>query len=287
MAAALFFLRRRLWFAFALAVAAFALAGAFAIEAQSSTVSGKSFARDEPLTVVAHVIAEGNLEPEGGGAVRQSVDIETESAESTAPSLLTPVRMRLNIYSKDAGAREDSAEDLAQGRSGMARDMPMFRYGQRIRFAAVLISPRNSRNPGAFDYVSYLQEQGITATASVKFRDVDLLDGFSGSMLGFWRTRVHRSIVDRIRRLWPEPTAGLIAAMAIGERSFVERSDRVDFQRSGTYHALVVAGLHIGILAGFLLWLLRSLGMGDIIAGGCAMVLIFAYAAVTGESAQL
>ena len=75
--------------------------------------------------------------------------------------------------------------------------------------------------------------------------------------------------------------------MAIGERSFVEPTERVDFQRSGTYHMLVVAGLHIGILAGSVLWILRLLGLPDAFASAWAMILIFGYAALTGEGAPV
>jgi competence protein ComEC len=50
---------------------------------------------------------------------------------------------------------------------------------------------------------------------------------------------------------------------------------------------LVVAGLHIGILAGSVLWILRLLSLPDIVASACAMVLIFAYAVLTGEGAPI
>jgi competence protein ComEC len=76
-------------------------------------------------------------------------------------------------------------------------------------------------------------------------------------------------------------------AMAIGERSFVEPTDRIDFQRAGTYHMLVVAGLHVGVLAGFALWILRLLGFGDFAASVCAMALIFIYAVLTAEGAPV
>jgi competence protein ComEC len=152
--------------------------------------------------------------------------------------------------------------------------MPLLRYGERIRFSATLSSPRNFHNPGAFDYVGYLREQGIAMTASAKYSGIEILPGFSGSRFGLWRAGARRSIVDRIHRLWPEHISGLIEAMAIGERSFVEPTQRVEFQRAGTYHMLVVAGLHIGILAASVLWILRLLRLSDVVASLCAMALI-------------
>src|SRR5439155_19825702 len=66
-----------------------------------------------------------------------------------------------------------------------------------------------------------------------------------------------------------------------GEETFIERPTRVDFQRSGTYHVLVVSGMNVSILALFTMWALRRLGLGQVVASACAIVLIMGYAAVT------
>lgn len=39
---------------------------------------------------------------------------------------------------------------------------------------------------------------------------------------------------------------GVLRAMLLGDRSFVERSESTDFQKTGVFHVLVVAGLHVG-----------------------------------------
>jgi len=140
--------------------------------------------------------------------------------------------------------------------------MSLLQYGQRIKFPASLIAPRNFRNPGAFDYVGYLCNKGISAAASTKYNSLEVLPGFSGSRIEQWRARIHRSIIARIHMLWPEQAAGLMDAIVIGEDTFIERSTRVDFQRSGTYHVLVVSGMNVSILALFTLWFLRRIGSG-------------------------
>ena len=52
--------------------------------------------------------------------------------------------------------------------------------------------------------------------------------------------------------------------MVIGEEAFIDRDTRVDFQRSGTYHVLVVSGMNVSILAFVVFWTLRRLRLGDI-----------------------
>jgi predicted membrane metal-binding protein len=66
--------------------------------------------------------------------------------------------------------------------------------------------------------------------------------------------RAFTAAVNRIHWLWPEHIAGLLDAIVIGEESFIERPTRVNFQRSGTYHVLVVSGMNVSILAMFTLW---------------------------------
>ena len=121
-----------------------------------------------------------------------------------------------------------------------------------------------------------------SALGSVKQKDIHVLDGFAGSRFELWRTRTHHSIVERVRQLWPESQAGLMEAVVIGEEEFISRPTRVDFQRSGTYHVLVVSGMNVTILALSGFWLLRKLRVGEIAASLLTAGLTISYAALTG-----
>src|SRR5947208_16871215 len=96
-----------------------------------------------------------------------------------------------------------------------------------------------------------------------------------------WRAIVHRSVIRKIHALWPERVAGLMDAIVIGEETFVERPTRADFQRSGTYHVLVVSGMNVSILALVTFWFLRWMRIGDLIAGTITVLLMVAYAFLT------
>jgi len=93
--------------------------------------------------------------------------------------------------------------------------------------------------------------------------------------------RVHRSVIGKVHALWPQHVAGLMDAIVIGEESFIDRPERVDFQRSGTYHVLVVSGMNVSILAIVTLWVLRRTGLGEVAASASAIVLILAHAVLT------
>ena len=52
----------------------------------------------------------------------------------------------------------------------------------------------------------------------------------------------------------------LLHALLLGDRSGLSEDIKSDFERSGTYHALVVSGLHVGVAAGLIFGLLRLVG---------------------------
>lgn len=276
-ASAIYLVKKRILFSGALVFAALFFAGALSIQLRSSSASEPSlWLGDGEALVTAHVISEGDIQSEGGGSFRQRIDIETEKIESDGQTKVIAEGIRLSIYETYRGNSL-----ILQSR------MRLFSYGQRIQFPATLVAPRNYRNPGAFDYAGYLHDNGIAATASTKYPSIEVLPGVDGSLVERWRSRLHRSIIGKIHALWPEHVAGLMDAIVIGEETFIERPTRVDFQRSGTYHVLVVSGMNVSILAMFTLWSLRRLGLGEIAASCCAIVLILTYAILTKEGSPV
>ena len=79
----------------------------------------------------------------------------------------------------------------------------------------------------------------------------------------------------------------LIDAMVIGEEAFIDRDTRVDFQRSGTYHVLVVSGMNVTILAFVVFWTLRRLRLSDIPATLLTIVFCVGYAFLTDVGAPV
>src|SRR4029077_12712694 len=160
-------------------------------------------------------------------------------------------------------------------------------YGDRIRFLVKLKPPRNFRNPGAFDYEGYLADRGIAALGSAKIENVELLPGFAGSRIERMRNRMHASVIAKVHELWPAREAALIDAMIIGEEAFIDRDTRADFQRSGTYHILVVSGMNVSILAFVVFWTLRRLGTGDVSATLLTVASCAGYAFITEVGAPV
>ena len=228
---------------------------------------------------------EGYARAEGPRSIRESIDVETEEIASAGERWPVRAGVRLSIYEK--------VEDRASGRLGdrvilddpmtRAPDPPIpFAYGTRLRIRAKLHPARNYRNPGAFDYEGYLRDNGISVLGSAEAAEIERLPGFSGSRMELWRTRVHASIIAKIHELWPAEQASLMDAMVLGEESFLRNATRTEYQRSGTYHVLVVSGMNLSILAVAIFWALRQVRVDPAVAAVVTVVVSFAYAFVVG-----
>jgi competence protein ComEC len=273
LAAGLYFVRRRKHLGASLALGAFFLAGALHIQLRNPVTLDTSlqpFAYDQPVEITAHIIRQGKLRESSPNEIRQSLDVETEQIV-TENGTRIPIHsgVRLGIY------------------SGQASQMRLFRYGERLHLQIKLKLPRNFRNPGAFDYQGYLAANGIAALGSAKVEDVQLIPGFVGNRIELARTRVHSSIIAKVHALWPPRQAALIDAMVIGEEAFVDRDTRADFQRSGTYHILVVSGMNVTILAFVAFWTLRRLRLADTPATLLTILFCVAYAFLTEVGAPV
>lgn len=248
------------------------------------------FPAESDTVVVAHVIAEGEVVPTSNGGLRQRLDVVAEDVNADAVNGEVTAGLRLNLFlPKKPGNRSDLSEGeiIGAGATDLAATFPQLHYGDRLRFSAKLRLPRNYHNPGAFDQISYLASKGIVASAAVRADRIERLPGFTGSRVELLRTRAHRGILTMIHRLWPPEQAALIDAMVIGDDAFIDGDTRTDFQRSGTYHILVVSGMNVGILAFVSFWLLRKLKTGDFAASVLTMVMAILYAILTDIGAPV
>src|ERR1700675_4761472 len=71
-------------------------------------------------------------------------------------------------------------------------------------------------------------------------------------------------------------------AIVLGEESFLRNATRTEYQRSGTYHVLVVSGMNLSIMAVAIFWTLRQFRVDPALAAIATVVVSFAYAFVVG-----
>ncbi|MFA0792513.1 DNA internalization-related competence protein ComEC/Rec2 [Microbulbifer echini] len=120
--------------------------------------------------------------------------------------------------------------------------------------------PRGSVNPHTFDYEGWLLQRRVYATGYVRTRDLKPQWLRQGSGLSFVRDHL-RGVIQSL----PIDHHALVAALLLGDRSGLSNTDREMLRQTGTAHLLAISGLHVGMVAGFFLFvgqlLARFLGV--------------------------
>lgn len=165
---------------------------------------------------------------------------------------------------------------------------PDLHYGQSVELEARVRPIRNFQNPGAFDYQAYSARSDIYWTAAMASgSNVKMLPGRCGSrfLAGIFILRT--AGLNRIDQLFAgNPYAtGMMEATLIGESSKLDRVWTEEFRRTGTYHMLVIDGLHVTVLAAFLLFLLRIGFVPELAALALTGAGAWLYALVSGCNA--
>jgi competence protein ComEC len=164
-------------------------------------------------------------------------------------------------------------------------ELPDLHAGDEIAALTQAKRPPVFRDDGAFDRRAYLASQNIDLVATL--RAAELVDRVStgqpsaATLLARARRRL-RDEIDTLFSAKPE-AVGVLRAMLLGDRSFVDRDEATDFQKTGVFHVLVVAGLHVGALAVFLFWVGRKLRLSPLWTIVFTLTLLAAYVAVVEQ----
>ena len=167
--------------------------------------------------------------------------------------------------------------------------LPEVHAGDEVSVMAQARLPLVFRDAGAFDRRGYLAQQNIHLLATL--RASSLLERVS-TQPATMETRLARLralLRERLDALYTDApqAAGVLRAMLLGDRSFVDQAESVDFQKTGVFHVLVVAGLHVGALAFFLFWLGNKLRLPRTLATVLLLAALLAYIAVVEQRAPV
>ncbi|MEX2186744.1 MAG: DNA internalization-related competence protein ComEC/Rec2 [Pirellulales bacterium] len=157
--------------------------------------------------------------------------------------------------------------------------------GTRVRVYAMLVAPRPLHNPGEFDFAEHARGDRTLAriTAAQEASVVPLDEGASWSVAAAFE-QLRRRGHDILWRHIDADQAPLASAVLLGEREYIDSDVMAAYIETGAVHLLSISGLHLGILAGFMFFLLR-LGLLPSRWGLIAIaVLVVLYARLTDSN---
>lgn len=161
-------------------------------------------------------------------------------------------------------------------------------YGDKIRAYGRLHEPQGARNPGGFDYRSYLFRRGIHGMVFVphplrievlgdRADGHGLYDLFMSNVVLPVRKSIRRSIG---RNLSGEPEA-LLKGILLGERRALSKGLQSAFATAGVIHVLAVSGLHTALVVLIFFTTLKLLRLSDGWTVLVTVLLLILYAFIT------
>ncbi len=186
-----------------------------------------------PTSVVGRVI---QVEPKTTGARLLLENVSIGGLEPFA----TPERVRVT-------ARFDNADAVSPG--------------DWISIRAVLRPPASPVSPDAFDFQRHAFFLQIGATGYAygppEIRQ-HWQDTAAPGDLSAWIARIRLSTGDRIRNSLPGEAGALAAALITGERLAIPKQTVTAMRNAGLAHLLAISGLHIGLVAGLVFFVIRA-----------------------------
>jgi competence protein ComEC len=162
---------------------------------------------------------------------------------------------------------------------------PIVRAGDHVEVFVRARTVNNFGDPGSFDTRSFLATQNIQLQGAL--RNGQLLTVLDPTRLApsDHLARLRGRFLRTLNELFSaHPEEGALArAMLLGDRSFVDRDRVVDYQKTGVYHVMVLAGLHVGALAAFFLWASRKLHLGLFLRVLLTILALAAYAGIVED----
>ncbi|HEX3660482.1 MAG TPA: ComEC/Rec2 family competence protein [Acidobacteriaceae bacterium] len=210
----------------------------------------------------------------------QSQQVDVRVAAVDGRPLPSPEGLRLTVYAP-AGAR-----------------LPVMVCGATLRGRAALHEEERFLDPGVWDAGAWLRQQSISALGSSHADDVTVT--VTNTRPGL-RCRIHstqQAVSERLvafvdgsagRWAWlpaafrlSHDDAAMLTAMLTGDRTLLGHRLRAGFERTGSFHLLVVSGMHLAIFAGLVFWGAQRLRLPRVAASLATVALSFGYALFTG-----
>ncbi len=154
--------------------------------------------------------------------------------------------------------------------------------GERVRISGSVYEAKSKRNPGGFDFYLYLRQRGMDF--GIYGTHVEQVRAASGGAAGLLDA-AREALAERIEALYGAH-AGMLKGMLLGDKSSLPEETYEAFKQSGIAHLLAISGLHIGLIAGAIAWLLNRLGLSVRLRLGLTASIVGVYCLLIGLPAS-
>lgn len=139
--------------------------------------------------------------------------------------------------------------------------MTALRAGEVWLVRARVRGPDGQSNPGGHDAELGPFARGVRAVASVRGKpEPPVRIAAAGGRLDGWVDRARHAVRDAIAQSVADPaSAGVLAGLAVGDQSAIEREDWAIFRQTGVAHVVAISGTHVVLCGWLVAWGVRRL----------------------------
>ena len=161
-------------------------------------------------------------------------------------------------------------------------------YGARIQVTTALERSGDYHNPGVSTLAEFLDRNGYDATGIVRspasitrLNDVRVFPPLA--WLYDWRARLQQ----QIDVLFAPETAGVLDATLLGNRYNLSPNASERFREGGTFHVLVISGLHISFIGAVVFLIVKRLTKRRLLQFVFPATIVWAYSLAVGADASV
>jgi competence protein ComEC len=215
---------------------------------------------------------------------------ESDSEFVVSGTIIEPVaidgdRVRFILQSTQEG--EKIAVSIRLASQDELSEALSWRRGDQVTIKGELTLPPTARNFGQFDYRQYLSYQHIHRMLLVKGLDqaeVTTDHSWSRASVLAWVDHIRAHSGETISKLYPIDQSGFMSSLLIGLRDRMDEETFGLFSRLGLTHIIAISGLHVAIVIGGWMGLLRFMRVTRETNITSAMILIPIYIIFSGAS---
>ena len=138
----------------------------------------------------------------------------------------------------------------------MAYEDENLNTGDIIEVSGKAKIPEKPSNPGAFDDYTYMKMKGLKyrlyADNIIKTGKKDM--GYFSAIV-----KLRNTLNESIDRVYNDENSALIKALVTGDKSYISDETRTLYTDGGAIHLLCVSGLHVGIIAGIIFFIINRI----------------------------
>lgn len=165
-------------------------------------------------------------------------------------------------------------------KDAMPYPVTALKLGSRVRVKGIFYNLETASNPGQFDMAAYHRSRGVCGSL-VRAVVTDISKEYDVVAQALFNLRL--KMAGAFDRYLDDVTAGILRAMILGDKDYLDEDIKLLFENAGCAHLLVISGTHIGLVGVGIYRALRRLTGSVYISAAISGALTLGYCMMTGR----